>query len=88
MTTAAKVLSRFEKDIHGYLQGFGWIPMDIGIALMYFEATHGKKCIAAMKRFIKWGRKNKKEDGWIAVGLAHDLKGCQDKLMSPRTSGY
>ena len=71
-----------------YLSPFGWKAIDVGIALMKFEGTHGKKCVKALERFIRWSEQHKKEIGWIAAQLGHDLNGCEDKTMSPRTAGY
>ncbi len=81
-------LEKLIENVNKYLSKSNWSRVSIKAALMMFEETHGKKCIAAMKRFIKWSRENKKEDSWIAVGLGHDLNSCDDKLMCPRTSGY
>jgi len=65
----------------------GWGREDVGIALMLFEETHGADAVAAMGRFIDWAEKNDRTD-MIPVTLGHDLNGCEDKFMSPRTSGY
>jgi len=65
----------------------GWTAANIGIALMLFEDTHGTDAIAAMGRFIEWAERNGRLD-IIAVTLGHDLNGCENPLMSPRTSGY
>jgi len=54
---------------------------------MLFEETHGADAVAAMGRFIDWAEKNDRTD-MIPVTLGHDLNGCEDKFMSPRTSGY
>ena len=75
------------KRILPYLTKYGWGPVDIGIALMKFEETHGKDAVGAMARFITWAEENQQRD-IIGSTLGHDLNGCEDKLMCPRTSSY
>ncbi len=81
-STYLEVLGRASK----YLEGF-WTKMDVGISLMYFEETHGREKIDAMLRFMNWAETNG-QTSIVAATLGHDLKGCQDAMMSPRTSGY
>jgi len=76
------------KKAQKYLAGYDWDKSTVGISVMYFEETHGTESLAAMGRFIKWAESVGKEIGWIAATLGHDLNGCQDKTMCPRTSSY
>jgi len=69
-----------------YLEGL-LTKMEVGIRVMYFEETHGMDKIEAMLRFIHWAEENDKRDIIVST-LCHDLGGCQDALMSPRSSGY
>jgi len=81
---------QLEKKILKYLEKYGWTAMDVGIALMKFKETHGEDKVKAMERFIEKAEADKDRfpDSMIAVTLGHDLKGCEDALMSPRTSSY
>ncbi len=65
-----------------------WKPIDIAGALIRFERTHGTEKTRALGRFIKWAKANDKPDSFISVNLGHDLNGCDDSRMSPRTAGY
>jgi hypothetical protein len=76
------------KRVAAYLAAFGWDVINVGIALWKFEETHGVEKVRAMGRFIDWSEENGREDGWIAAQLGHDLNGCEETAMSPRTGGY
>ena len=77
-----------ENRVSGYLGEHGWSKMDVGISLMYFEETHGEEKVQAMNRFITWAESQGKDAGWVAAQLGHDLNGCKDETMSPRTGDY
>jgi len=76
-----------EKRAAKYLADYGWEPCDVGIAMMLFEETHGAEAVASMGRFIDWAEKNGQQD-LIGPTVGHDLNGCKDPTMSPRTAGY
>jgi len=65
----------------------GWRPIYIAEALMKFEATHGTDKTRALGRFIEWAKENHRES-IIPVTLGHDLNGCEDPTMHPRTARY
>ena len=62
--------------------------INIAVSIDKFEQTHGNEALKAMGRFVDWARKNKNENLWMATSIVHDLNGCEDALMYPRTSSY
>lgn len=76
-----------EKKCLKYVSTY-YTPMNLGITLMYFEQTHGKNAIQALYNYIRWSEENKEPSHIITQTIIHDLGGCQDKFMSPRSSSY
>lgn len=87
-TAQAREVVGVERQVASFLLGRGWERIDIGVAMMHFEETHGIEAVRALGRFINWAEAQHKTADWIATQLGHDLNGCQDALMSPRTRNY
>ncbi len=88
ITKEGKQLMALENEIFQHIEQHGWTKMDIGISVMYFEQTHGEEAMRGLRGFLRWAAQHNLGNGPISVVLGHDLKGCQDKLMLPRSFGY
>ena len=77
-----------ERRLHKYLEPHGWSRMDVGISLMKFGDTHGEDAVQALDRFITWAEEHNQPDMMLATTIGHDLSGCEDALMLPRSSRY
>jgi len=71
---------------YSYLQKYRWKRMDIGMSLERFEKTHSKKAISDLCYFIIKSKWNNIDNQIIATTIAHDLSGCKDKYILPRSS--
>ena len=80
-----KVLRKVEKYL---TPKNGWLKDVVADTLCHFEEIHGSAKVEAMGRFIDWSEENKKDVGWIAAQLGHDLNECDKPMMLPRTAGY
>ena len=59
-----------------------------GIMSLLFLQTHGEKALQHLADYIAWAEANDIKPQVIAETLAHDLGGCTDSFMLPRSDGY
>jgi hypothetical protein len=53
-----------------------------------FSKTHGIEAAYDLLGFIAYAEQEKLDRRQITITLLHDLSGCDDSLMLPRSSGY
>lgn len=76
-----------ERRIGQYMDTVDWSRINVGVCMMRFEDTHGEQAIRDLDAFVEWCETNNETDMIIST-LAHDLNGCKDYRITPRTSGY
>jgi hypothetical protein len=60
----------------------------VRMKLLSMLITHGEDAVKDMWGWVLWGRKHGYEENRILASVFHDLGGCEDEHMQPRTEGY
>lgn len=76
------------KKIYPYMRNYGWEMDNLIEALVNLDVCCGMESSKALSRFVDKAKEDKKEDGYIAGTIGHDLKGAGSKCFCPRTSSY
>jgi len=53
-----------------------------------YEEYQGEEGLIALAGFIDYAEAKQMDSGEIALTILHDVMGCRDQMMLPRSSGY